>query len=387
MTAGSEVSPRAIATLVIAALALAGLRLVLPPPTEPTDEQPGAARGERSHSAGHAGSPAERAAVAAARGFLDDHVTEEGRVVRRDQGGDTVSEGQAWALLLAVALAEQERAIAIVDWTETHLVRDDGMLAWRWDQGRIVDAQPATDADLVYAWALSRGAEAFQRGDWQSRADQLVTKLASTSLTPTDDGPLLTAGPWARERSPAVVNPSYLWDAPLAWAERQEHAIRGTREAARALLQRLVRDDTPLVPDWVTVDEQGTVMAIGTPSEPGAPPRHGLDAVRTWIWLGSSCDPELRRMAAHAHDVLPGEGQQMAAVHDLSGSPTVDWSHAATLSGAAAAAHAAGATDVARERLDAATRLDRAQPSYYGSAVTALARMLLDTDLITACDS
>lgn len=398
MTPASEVSPHTVAALAIAVLAVAALRLLLPPPThtgagptnvrgapQPTDD--GAPRAPAPPQA--TATPLQRAAAHAAtthaRAFLDDHVTEQGRVVRHDEDGDTVSEGQAWALLLAVALGDEERATSIVKWTDAHLARDDGMLAWRWAEARTVDTEPASDADLAYAWGLSRGAETFGRDDWRTRSDELLAELASSSVVPTDDGPLLTAGPWARDRSPAVVNPSYLWDAPLAWAEETNGALHGSRAAAGALLRRLVHDDTPLVPDWVTVDGQGTVSAIGGPSDQGAPPRHGLDAVRTWIWLGSSCDPGLRDLAARAHRAFPDAGQPLPAVHDLSGSPTVDWSHAATLAGAAAAAQAAGATEEARERLDAASRLNRDHPTYYGSAVTALARMLLDTELITTC--
>src|SRR5438045_6380113 len=44
-------------------------------------------------------SPATRTA----RAFLDRYVMGDGRVARIDQGGDTVSEGQAYALLLAAA--------------------------------------------------------------------------------------------------------------------------------------------------------------------------------------------------------------------------------------------------------------------------------------------
>ena len=58
--------------------------------------------------------PLERAAVeptldddvalAAGQRFLDDHVDDDGRVVRHDEGGDTVSEGQAYAMLVAVGI-------------------------------------------------------------------------------------------------------------------------------------------------------------------------------------------------------------------------------------------------------------------------------------------
>jgi len=51
--------------------------------------------------------PQAGASRQAADRFLAAYARPEGRVVRTDQGGDTVSEGQAYGLLLARALAEQ----------------------------------------------------------------------------------------------------------------------------------------------------------------------------------------------------------------------------------------------------------------------------------------
>src|SRR5687768_9451710 len=71
-------------------------------------------------------------ATAAGRAFLDTYVEPDGRVVRRDEGGDTVSEGQAYALLIAVALGDRQRFEAVWSWTRDHLRRPDGLLSWRW---------------------------------------------------------------------------------------------------------------------------------------------------------------------------------------------------------------------------------------------------------------
>jgi hypothetical protein len=51
----------------------------------------------------------------------------------------------------------------------------------------------------------------------------------------------------------------------------------------------------------------------------------------------------------------------------------------------AAQAAAAGDQDGARRLLDQASAQDRAAPSYYGAAWTALGRLLLDTDLLGSC--
>lgn len=85
----------------------------------------------------------------------------DGRVVRRDQGGDSVSEGQAYALLVAVARQDRERFDAVWTWTQEHLLRPDGTLSWRWSDGAVLDAASAADADLDAARALVRAGDVF----------------------------------------------------------------------------------------------------------------------------------------------------------------------------------------------------------------------------------
>ena len=49
----------------------------------------------------------EDTARIAGQKFLDDYVEPDGRVVRRDEGGDVVSEGQAYGMLIAVAVGDE----------------------------------------------------------------------------------------------------------------------------------------------------------------------------------------------------------------------------------------------------------------------------------------
>ena len=53
--------------------------------------------------------PRQATARADARAFLERYEASNGRVVRKDQGGDTVSEGQRYASLLAVAIGERQQ--------------------------------------------------------------------------------------------------------------------------------------------------------------------------------------------------------------------------------------------------------------------------------------
>jgi hypothetical protein len=102
----------------------------------------------------------DQARVAALE-FLDGYMRDDGRVERTDQGGDTVSEGQAYAMLLAAGIGDQVRFEVAWRWAKDNLQRKDGLLAWRWDDGAIVDDEPATDADLDAARALLVAADRF----------------------------------------------------------------------------------------------------------------------------------------------------------------------------------------------------------------------------------
>src|SRR5436190_12716757 len=93
--------------------------------------------------------------------FLDDYVERDGRVVRRDEGGDVVSEGQAYAMLIAVAIGDEKRFRAVWSWTKNNLRRPDGLLSWRWFDGKVTDVNTAADADLDAARALALAGRRF----------------------------------------------------------------------------------------------------------------------------------------------------------------------------------------------------------------------------------
>jgi hypothetical protein len=101
------------------------------------------------------------AALAEADDFLDRYLQPSGRIARTDQGGDTVSESMAYGMLMAFALDDETRFRAMWEWTDGHLQRDDGLLAWRWADGGIADYQSAADADLMVAAVLAMAADRF----------------------------------------------------------------------------------------------------------------------------------------------------------------------------------------------------------------------------------
>ena len=73
------------------------------------------------------------------------------------------------------------------------------------------------------------------------------------------------------------------------------------------------------------------------------------------------------------------------AVRPLDGSPAPDGEHPAALAGSAAAAAAVGDTASRDDLLDRAGKLDEEHATYYGSAVHALARVMLTTRGLGGC--
>jgi endoglucanase len=320
-------------------------------------------------------------AVAASDAFLERYVDGDGRVVRRDQGGDTVSEGQAYALLLAAATRDEERFARVWRWTRLNLQRRDGLLAWRWANGRVVDREPATDADLDAARALLVAGRRFGNRRYRAAGVRLGRAILRGATAERGGKLVLAAGPWARDAG--VVNPSYF--SPRAFRALGSASGDGRwgalAESSRRLADRLTEQDPHLAPDWARVEAWG-VQATGAPGS-GDGARHGYDAVRVPLRLAESCSRADRAIAARAWPTLrtdPGR-----AIRPLDGSPAPEGESPAALAGSAAAAAAAGDARSRDDLLDRAGRLDEEHRTYYGSAVVALARVMLTTRRLGSC--
>ena len=94
----------------------------------------------------------------------------DGRVERTDQGGDTVGEGQAYGMLAAAAIGDQERFDLMWEWTKENLRQPNGLIAFLWRDGKVVDPKPASDADVDAARALLAASCRFDRPELEDEA-------------------------------------------------------------------------------------------------------------------------------------------------------------------------------------------------------------------------
>lgn len=379
---------RPVRDAVVAAVALGGIALCFATGcggASPTATGSPSGTGSAQSTQG-SGTTAQDRAVAAARFFLDRYVTPDGRVSRLDQGGDTVSEGQAYGMLLAAAIGDSQRFDAIWSWTQAHLRRPDGLLSFLWRGGRVQDPQAASDADLDASRALLVASCRFNRPVLRQQAIALAKAIFAGETATFRGLPVLTAGPWARMQ-PITVNPSYFSPATFAALQATTGDSRWGNLAAssRSITGALMQPPSRLPPDWARLIGSGPVP-IGSPGSPQAPPMFGFDAVRTLVRMAEDPDPAGRQIAAVAWPVFAGQDPTRLPVqHDLSGRPTGTTIHPVALVAAAGAAGAAGQPAARDGLLDAADALDQHSPTYYGAAWVALGRIMLTTNLLTAC--
>ena len=243
-------------------------------------------------------------------GFKETFISVAGRVARFKEA-DTVSEGQAYAMLRAVWLGDKKTFDSCYEWSERHLSRSgrygDDLLAWHWKHGAVTDWMPASDADIDYALALIfadlrwKGLAPETLEDYGMKAWKGLSDILKLETYRADDGRLFLS-PWILSESEKKarrlpVNPSYY--SPAAF--RIFADFTGDRrwlelvDTGYDVLESLVKEfdgkrGVGLIPDWAGVDRAGRFFPLE-----GKNPGYGWEAVRVpWrvamdaVWFDSA---------------------------------------------------------------------------------------------------
>lgn len=325
----------------------------------------------------------DRSAAQLRRDFLEDYV-QDGRVVRTDQGGDTVSEGQAYGLLIAYAADDRTTFGEIWSWTEQHLLTDDDLLAWRWtpDDG-VADEQSASDADLDAARALVLAGERWDDERYTAAGRAVASAILEHETVTTDLGTILLPGPWA-DREPYRYDASYASPAAFRileratgdrrWAELEQ----GSRAATAAVL-----GVSALPSDWSQVHADGTVEPMPAGGDQGSVV-YGWDAMRLPLRYAEACSADDRALAGSIAPTLRRD-TELAAQLDLGGTAVTGDTSALAYAARAAAEHAAGSSAAVAADLRRADRTSATTPTYYGDAWAALGATMLTSDVLGGC--
>lgn len=377
-------SAAVFACLLTLCLASCGTGRTQTTPGSATTAPAGTAPGAGADSA--PGLSMDKLATDAAYAFLDTYTTGGGRIQRTDQGGDTTGEGQAYGMLAAVGVGDQKRFDRIWSWTKANMLQRNGLLAFHWVDGRVVDPHPAADADLDAARALLLAGCRFKRPDLRSAAIRIGDAVLAHETATAGAIDVLLAGPWANMGSHLVFDPSYVDPTTLgALASATGNGrFRALATGGTQLVNELTR---PLPPDWAIVTATtGKVTPVSAAASTTGPGMFTYDAPRTLIRFAVDPDPAGRAAVARAWGVFRyTQPQDIVTQHQLSGAAVGTSHDAVTLVAAAGAAEAAGDAAALGTLLGEAGKLNAQHPTYYGAAWVALGRLMLTTNRLQPC--
>ncbi|MGB3492623.1 MAG: glycosyl hydrolase family 8 [Elainellaceae cyanobacterium] len=239
--------------------------------------------------------------------YKERFIQADGRVIDREAGDRTVSEGQAYAMLRAVLIDDPETFDQTLQWAENNLAREaaPGVLAdslWAWEWGNdgtgnwgILDANFASDADLDAVTALILAAHRWQRPDYlelaQTKLDDLwddsTLQVSSPLAEETEPQRYFLPGPLAAfNPQPTVIylNPSYL--APYAFRlfaqVDPDHDWMALVDSSYAILEESAAVSAAELPgNWVQLNPvTGKYTPIEAPSTLTS--HYGFDSYRVW---------------------------------------------------------------------------------------------------------
>jgi endoglucanase len=250
------------------------------------------------------------------------------------------------------------------------------------DGGRIIDTQPAADADILAAYALLRyrGTDA---ADLHHQGRLLASAILAKETISLGGTPVILPGPWARSPQP-IVNPSY-WMPPIfRWLAIAVGDSTWSRIASDSLslVDQMTGGGRTLPPDWARLDGSNLTPTATPNGRAGV--QYGLDAARLPLWL-FDCSPLGHQLAARWWNDVLSKGNRTAADALTLGGEIIDPAVSPLpLLAAAAAALAAGDNSQSAELRVRADAQARRAPTYYGDAWLALGGVLLDRSL-TKC--
>ena len=279
----------------------------------------------------------------------EDRFIRDGRVIDPKSGGLTTSEGQAYAMLRAVYVDDEEAFDEIWGWTQQNLQEpgDNSLLAWRYGETEdgtqgVTDFSTATDADTDAALALLFASKQFDDPAYEREALNILDDVWEVETISDIAGydRVLVAGDWARGEGTTarpVVNPSYL--SPYAYKifadADPSHDWEALVDSSYGILQGIqaspeLGGEAGVVPNWVSIDpETGTPDAAdleGLPTD-----EFSYDATRVpWrisldhLWFGDERALEVMEGLSLPRQQIQDEGRLFAS-YGLGGEPTANY--------------------------------------------------------------
>jgi endoglucanase len=227
-----------------------------------------------------------------ASAFLDNT----GRVVDRQGGNRTTSEGQSYGLFFALVSNDRDRFDRLLNWTSNNLTDGDlgaRLPSWLWGkdpggQWKVLDPHSASDADLWIAYTLCEAGRLWRQPQYGLLGRRMMALIAAQEVEDLPGfGTMLLPGQSGFHPAPDIwlLNPSYLPLPLLTRLAAIDPAGPWHGIAARIplLLARSARQGFAM--DWVSYRARDGFQPASLPGSSAAP-GGSYDAIRVYLWAG-----------------------------------------------------------------------------------------------------
>lgn len=211
----------------------------------------------------------------------------DGRIVDTGNKNISHSEGQGYAMLLAVYNNDKPAFESMRKWTYSTLYRQDiGLFSWRYEPGKsdpIADKNNATDGDILIAWALLEAGKKWSIRDYFSQSTEIQKSLLEhTLITYAGYKVLLPGVSGFNQVSSITLNPSYfIFPAIRAFYAHSHLKIwKDLNNDAFTLVGKMAFGKQRIPTDWVSLREDGRLA----PAD-GWPAHFGFNAVRVPLYI------------------------------------------------------------------------------------------------------
>ncbi len=226
----------------------------------------------------------------------------DGRVLDHTAGDRTTSEAQAYAMFFALVANDRPEFDKLLNWTESNLAGNDlttHLPAWSWGKNpdggwKILDAHPASDADLWLAYDLLEAGRLWREPRYERLGALVASRIAHAEVAPVlGVGTTLLPGAIGFHPDPGtwILNPSYL--PPFVLVRLSNAFPEGPWSAILGSLQPILSRGSPngFAMDWVAAGFSVSPSLSPAQISSGdfaAAPIGSYDAIRVYLWLGLS---------------------------------------------------------------------------------------------------
>lgn len=255
--------------------------------------------------------------------FKELYVSRDGRVIDASVPQlITTSEGQSYGLFLALVANDREAFSTLLRWTQNNLARGNlraTLPAWQWGRAadgswRVLDANPASDADLWIAYSLVQAGRLWCDAELSTLGSELAARILREEvvLIPGLGATLLPGPKGFVEQQTWRLNASYL---PIQVLRALAPSDVQWREVLRTS-ERVIIASAPrgYAADWIQYRRNEGFITDRLTRGIGS-----YNAIRVYLWAGTlpAADPLHTKLARLLAPMVESTAQRREPVESV----------------------------------------------------------------------